>query len=359
MSINIVTLPSNIGGISVPDAINGPLTALYGPGKFDKAQYRYPRDLGTNPARKHSIVFTVRKNQPKDLAAIGSNVSNLTTKTGELVGDLANVKANNILDGTVSVLANYGEGIAGDINAITNSFTRLNKIDGDTIGLYIPDTVQVAYRAAYDENFSTRNALGRPYFLAQGATSIARAWQGAGEKSLVNLVNAAGNDPFIREFVFGKAGQLLGMDLARLGLNAGGYAVNPQLQVLFSEVGFRHFQFVFTFIPHNKEEADTVKTIIEKFKYHSAPEIMSNGSIFEQGLYMKVPDSFNINFFYGNEENKNVHKVGECVLTNVDVNYAGGGQWSTFNDGSPTQINLTLDFTETVIIDKKRILQGY
>ena len=94
------------------------------------------------------------------------------------------------------------------------------------------------------------------------------------------------------------------------------------------------------------------------FKYHSAPQIEKNG-VFEQGLYMKVPDAFNIKFYYGNEENRNVHRIGECVLRNVNVDYAGSGQWATFNDGAPNQIKMTLEFLETVIVDKQKINDGY
>ena len=98
--------------------------------------------------------------------------------------------------------------------------------------------------------------------------------------------------------------------------------------------------------------------IIKKFKYHSAPQIDKNG-IFSQGMYMKVPDAFDIKFYYGNEENRNVNRIGECVLENVNVDYAGSGQWSTFNDGTPNQIKMTLQFRETIIIDKNRIIEGY
>jgi hypothetical protein len=43
----------------------------------------------------------------------------------------------------------------------------------------------------------------------------------------------------------------------------------------------------------------------------------------------------------------------------VNVDYAGAGTWATHNDGSPVQIRLTLQFTETVIIDKNKIKEGY
>lgn len=364
MSINITTLPSNIGGISVPGAVKGPLSVLYG-NRYDKATYRYPRDLGSNPARKHSIVFTVRESDPKNLVGVVENAiptirQGAETAIAEGAAALKQGLTGDVKGGLNSALGGIVKGgseAAPGINDLSNSLTKLNRKDGATIGLYIPDTVNVAYQARYDD-FNTASALGRPYFLAQGATSIIEAIRGQGDKSMTNLINAAANDPFVREYVYGNIGKMAGMDLARIGLNAGGFAMNPQLQVLFAEIGFRSFQFDFTFTPYSQEETDTIKKIIYLFKYHSAPQIDKNG-IFEQGLYMKVPDAFKINFYYGNEENLNVHKIGECVLENMNVDYAGSGQWSTFNDGAPNQIKLTLQFKETVIVDKNKINAGY
>lgn len=372
MSINLTTLPSNIGGISVPDAVRGPLSVLYG-SKYNKAILRYPRDLGTNPARKHSIVFTIRQNNPAQLAAVESAVNKLTgaiTKAGSELGpeakQILDDKNLSILDkaskiGTALKDKAIGLGAEGQtlLDNLSSVTTKLNRIDGDTIGLYIPDTMQVSYNPEYDDNVSLSSALGRFYFLAQGATSIANAFKDQKDRTMTNMINAAGNDPFIRDLVSGAAGKALGADLSRLVLNAGGYAMNPQLQVLFRGIGFRSFQFDFVFTPYNKEESDAIKKIIYKFKYHSAPQIDSNAGVFSQGMYMKVPDAFTIKFYYGNEENRNVHRIGECVLENVNVDYAGSGQWSTFNDGTPNQIRLTLQFKETVIIDKNRIADGY
>ena len=58
-------------------------------------------------------------------------------------------------------------------------------------------------------------------------------------------------------------------------------------------------------------------------------------------------------------ENNRLFKVGDCVLQNVNVDYAGAGSWATHNDGSPVQIKLSLRFKETIIIDKNRITEGY
>jgi hypothetical protein len=86
---------------------------------------------------------------------------------------------------------------------------------------------------------------------------------------------------------------------------------------------------------------------------------MGTNGVFNKGLFMKIPDTFEIKFLYKGAENLNVNKIGECVLQDIDVDYSGSGTWATHNDGSPVQIRLTLQFTETVIIDKNKITEGY
>lgn len=372
MAINITTIPSNIGGISVPDALRGPLSSLYGPGKYDTEIIRYPRDLGSNQARKHSIVFTVKKADPAQLTglieaaktvpdAIAGGIQDVVDtvfNTAKNAGKGLDTAFDTVAGGAVNTISNTGDRLKPFVNELSNQTLKLRKTPGPTIGLYVPDTVNVAYSTGYDADVSLSDALGKFYFLAQGATSIAESFKNQEDRTLTNAINKAGNDPFIRELALRTVGKRTGVDITQLGLNAGGYAMNPQLQVLFKGIGFRSFQFDFMFTPHNKEEADAVKRIIYLFKYHSAPQIDRNG-LFEQGMYMKVPDAFDIKFYYGNQENRNVHRIGECVLENINVDYAGSGQWSTFNDGQPNQIRMTLQFKETVIIDKNRINQGY
>jgi hypothetical protein len=366
--INLTQLPSNIGGISIPDAVKGPLTALYGPGQYDKATLRYPRDLGTNQARKHSIVFTVLKLDRTNLSSVGDAVVGAAKGVVNAAENTDIAFSTDMLKSTDAAIGAFQSGLqkvataaeplSGAINSLSKAFIKPNRIPSTTIGLYIPDNVNVSYSVGYDDNESLSQNLGRFYFLAQGATSLARAFKDQGDKSLTGMINTAGNDPYVRDAVLTGLGKLTGTNLTRLGLNAAGYAMNPQLQVLFRGIGFRSFQFDFVFTPYNKQEAKIVNDIIYQFKYHSAPEITKNG-VFDQGHYMEIPETFDINFFYGNEENRNVNRIGECVLEQVDVDYAGGGQWATYNDGSPNQIKMSLRFKETIIIDKNRIQQGY
>lgn len=363
-----ISIPTSVAGISIPGAVNGPLNLLYG-NKYDKTNYRFPRDVGSNPTRQHVILFTIKTPEP-------GNLGGVLTNTGSAALKIATKGASGAAEATTQVIAGDVQGaqktlvktatdignseelatVAEGTSYLTN--VKLNRRTGDSIALYVPDTVNVSYSTQYDDSFSLTDALGKPYFLAQGAVSLFNTFKNAGSESGINTINKAGNDPFVRTAVASLIDKVAGTNLRDVALNQGGYAMNPQLQVLFRGIGFRQFQFDFVLTPYSQEESDIIKKIIEKFKMASAPEITTNG-VFNQGLFMKIPDVFDIQFLYKGAENKNVHKIGESVLTNVNVDYAGAGTWATHNDGSPVQIKLTLQFTETVIIDKKKIKEGY
>ena len=87
------------------------------------------------------------------------------------------------------------------------------------------------------------------------------------------------------------------------------------------------------------------------------PELSANK------LFFIYPSEFQITYHFGDRENnKNnkgyYHKFKPCVLETMDVSY-GGDQFSSFVDGNPTEINLSLSFRETEILTKQQIAQGY
>ena len=61
---------------------------------------------------------------------------------------------------------------------------------------------------------------------------------------------------------------------------------------------------------------------------------------------------------YKQQQNPFMQKFGESVIENVSVDYAPNG-FATFNDGSPVQIRLTLQFKETNILTRESIQQSY
>jgi hypothetical protein len=194
------------------------------------------------------------------------------------------------------------------------------------------------------------DALGKYVAMGQQAASAVDAFQkGNGVKG---TIKSLAMDPGVAEAAgtLAESSGVLGTGATDFMLYAGGHAVNPQLQVLFKGTDMRSFQFIFKFAPFSVEEARNVIEIIKTFKFHQAPEINAPG----MGRYFIPPSEFDIDFLLNGQINPNVHQIGSCVLTQVQVDYAPNG-WSTFEDGTPTHMQLTLDFMETEIVTKQRV----
>jgi hypothetical protein len=114
---------------------------------------------------------------------------------------------------------------------------------------------------------------------------------------------------------------------------------NPFREVLFESTDYRDFTFRYRFFPKSKQETDKVKSIIEQFKVHMHPSLPENK------LFFIYPSEFEIEYYYKNKKNDYLNAIARCVLTDMQIDY-GGAQFSTFADGAPVEIGLTLKFTE-------------
>lgn len=144
--------------------------------------------------------------------------------------------------------------------------------------------------------------------------------------------------------VSGKASNVL-----ELGLKQ---KLNPFKEQFFENVDFRTFSFRHTFMPKSKAEAENVKRILNLFKFHMHPELSKGG------LFYIYPSEFEIKYFYRDRENTYFDKISSCVLEDMSVDY-GGDIFSTFEDGNPVEVNMTLKFKELEVLTKERIAQGY
>ena len=75
-------------------------------------------------------------------------------------------------------------------------------------------------------------------------------------------------------------------------------------------------------------------------------------------LFFIYPSEFNITYYFGNKINPYFHKFTTCVLESMDVSY-GGDQFSSFRNGEPTEINMSLTFRELEVLTKSMINQGF
>jgi hypothetical protein len=362
----IPTITTNTPGISIAGysitpkgIVRGPLDAL-DTNKFDKVSLKYPRNLMTDPSRKHYVIFSLFRPLAKAATAPVNAPSNFS-QTGIKGLDST---INSIVDKLV-IAGDVGESLTTAVKEIgsaiqTLSSSKLNEDCYKTIALYTPDNMLFQQNLSYDE-ISTTSVLGTPYFLGQAGATFADKFNqmvNSGGITGEKIVNLVGNDPYAAT-AFGtlidKVGSKVGLGPGATQLLLGriGQAVNPQVQVLFRQTDLRTFQFDFTLTPYSPEEAATIKEIVKSFRMAAAPEIQTN-STFGTGIFFNVPHQFGITFMYENEENKNVNRIARCVATSVNVDYAPMG-WITFDQGVPVQTKMSLQFKEIELIDRTRI----
>lgn len=161
---------------------------------------------------------------------------------------------------------------------------------------------------------------------------------------------------------------------------AGQGIINPKVDVLYSNSSLRRFQFDFFMAPTSREEQREMMGIIRTLRKFSAPEVTGQlgqdyvdaanqifpAAVTEQlktGFWFVPPAEFEIKFRHvvnGQQvENPSLPKIARCVLKNVTVNYTQQGEFSTFQDGSPTTAQLTLDFREMRVISQQDVESGY
>ena len=123
-----------------------------------------------------------------------------------------------------------------------------------------------------------------------------------------------------------------------------GEIINPNLEILFSDVTLRSFAFRYKLTPRNQKEADQVKLIIRAFKRNMAPQAI--GSDGASDFFLRSPNVFKLRYRSGNKDHPFLNKFKQCFLTDMQTRYTGDGVYSTYDDGTPVSIELNLSFKE-------------
>ena len=132
-----------------------------------------------------------------------------------------------------------------------------------------------------------------------------------------------------------------------------GAPINPRVEVLFSTRPQRQWVFEVFMLPRSESEAEAVKQIIQTIRYYAAPEITTSG------FFFVPPAEFDITFFFNGQENQNLPRINTCVLERIDVDYAPETTYSTFRNGQPIAVRMSLAFREVEILHKERVFQGF
>jgi len=341
--------------------------------------FSYPRDVTNNMENGHYMLFYVNVQNKTKYGYDAYDAKGSSIRVGDKVVELQGGQKTEIIHGNdpsyVKRLNYVSSGGRGNI--ITSDGVDLRKGGrsgmgkGTGLSSYRPTTSRITDSVAIYLPPNITNSTGASYQgIEQGALGLAASGGGKFFDAMRrnDFASAAG-------ILTGTGGNLIAAGLQKAlagaadlffdaeGANdlynkAFGNATNPYMEVFFGGMELRTFQYNFTFAPKNQDETDDAKKIIEIFRFHMAPELQG-----ENMRYLTLPSTFDIHYMYQHSkdiaiENTFYNKIATCVLTNVAVDYAPNGVKS-FADGAPTSITMSLSFTETEILTKERIDQGF
>jgi hypothetical protein len=196
------------------------------------------------------------------------------------------------------------------------------------ISLYIPNDLSTSYGVAYgeEENLAGSGLLAQ---LGSDATSGKAGFgDAAASAALTGVAQMA----------------LKFKDVQKITRTT----QNTKKEQLFQGVDFRTINFSYQFAPKNEFEAANVLDIIRTFRHHMLPEFADEN----QFIYI-YPSEFEIKYFRGDQESEFLERHFTAVLTNCNINYTPNGQFVTFENGMPSQINMTLTFKELFLASKE------
>jgi len=348
-------------------------------------QISYPRDVTTNIENGHYMLFYVNvqnksKYHYKDYKGVG--VGGVTTIFGEkdsyegaAFGEKAYSEGVSDADFKLNLIKSGTPG-----NRLDSNFTTLAKSQqvartgmrtwapttsriSDSIALYLPGSISSELSAKYDEA-----AMGVIGFAAATGLRFTDQFgnddfEGAA-KTLKGALGSVGQD-ILQRALAGIADLSTGVSgTYEFANQIFGRATNPYMEVLFKEMPLRGFDYTFTFQPKSERETLDVRNIIKTFRFHMTPELQ------EQNMrFMGIPSTFDIHYMYQGtdknvpldwrnaEQNSYLNKIATCILTQCDVTYNDAAK--SFKDGSPQSISMALSFTETEMITKEKINEGF
>ena len=256
------------------------------------------------------------------------------------------------------VIGNASQNRAGR----TRKLSRRPLINAGTILLPIPAQLQDTNNVVYGE--SRMNGLA-----AAGVEAVAESMQTAGnqiaarqnvdlteqaEKFKNTLRTGLGGDAamntaadVLTKKLAAEAVNIFGANVTvnQLLARGSGEILNPNMELLFSDVTIRNFRFSFKLTPRNPREAEQVKLIIRAFKRNMAPQ--AQGGVSGSGnFFLRAPNVFKLRYRSGANDHPFLNKFKQCFLTDMQTTYTGDGVYSTYDDGTPVSMQLDLSFKE-------------
>ena len=179
---------------------------------------------------------------------------------------------------------------------------------------------------------------------AGGVTAMMEAIKGTFKNIDQNTLTS------LNTYVAAQAVSALGANVSAQGLltRSTGQVLNSNLELLFQGVNLRSFPFTFEFAPRSEAEAYQVKQIIRTFKQSMSPRNggAGSGTNTNAGLFVSSPKVFQLEYKSGNNSHPFLNVFKPCALSDISINYTGSNTYTTYADGTPVHITMSLTFKE-------------
>jgi hypothetical protein len=345
--------------------------------RFSYGTLRYPEDLGTNEFGHYLLFHFYEVSQSQYL---GSRTEVQERQTTDDIDPgfqkaLGVKQSSNKVDHISKKEGlNYSGGVSNLDGDALNSLERNSKNksmsgsmrtsgrlkkSSDTVALYLPNNLSNNVGASYQKSETgLSGVLGQDLIGAQNVDDLLSK---VGSEGTFNTIRDALMDTVGLQVTGALVDLVGGGDLTGVVRKGTQRALNNAVEAIFTGVDLRTFSFEFRLIPRSKKELETINKIIKLFKFHSLPERVSEQKI---GRHLIFPGEFDIQYMYKGKESQWYPFVSGCVLESVEVSYGPGGEsqhimTEDMETPAPIEYNLKLQFVETEIMTKEKVLEGF
>ena len=295
--------------------------------------------------------------------ALGETISTVGSALGAASSSIGTA-VENAFGGDLSAFGGSGSLVFNRQNGeYVGASKQLTALTDRKVTLFLPQAIQIQDAVSYDNNVEL-GAIGGAMANNLGQTANLANAIGKGSEVANKTIKAlaAGNVSAITseqaslasQQVLKNTGGARGASAANALSSVTGTTANPNTRTLFRQVPIRNFAFSFTLIPTSRQEAEQIKSIIKFFREELYPEALTVGGV-DYGY--RFPNRMLIRLTYRNRDIPGV-KFLPVYLQSFNAVYNANGM-GMHSDGNFTEVQISMNFTETKPLAKQDVERGY
>ena len=290
-------------------------------------------------------------------SALGETISTVGTAVGAAARSASSALSSGAEQGGRTLVFNRQNG------EYVGASKQLTALTDRKVTLFLPQAIQIQDAVSYDNNVelgaiggAMANNLGQTASLAnaigKGSEIANKTIKALSQGNLSAITSEQAS--LASQQVLKNTGGARGASAANALSSVTGTTANPNTRTLFRQVPIRNFAFNFTLIPTSRQEAEQIKSIIKFFREELYPEALTVGGV-DYGY--RFPNRMLIRLTYRNRDIPGV-KFLPVYLQSFNAVYNANGM-GMHSDGNFTEVQISMNFTETKPLAKQDIERGY